>query len=163
MAELFSPSGELPAALADGTSTPTTTMVGAVPLLYNGSTVDRARSNAPVTVLASAARTATNNSADFTNYNGRGLHVVIDATAASATPSVVATIQGKDELSGKYYTILASAAITGISTTILKVYPGITAAANLSVSDILPRTWRVSVAHGDADSITYSIGASVIL
>jgi hypothetical protein len=97
-----------------------------------------------------------------TNQGHRGLHLVIDATAAAATPSVVFTIQGKDEVSGQYYTILASAAVTGVSTTVLKVYPGITVAANLSVADVLPRVWRLNVAHADADSLTYSVAGSLI-
>jgi hypothetical protein len=126
-------------------------------------TWDRWRNNMDLTILASAARTATNQSSDITNYNGRGMHLVIDVTAASATPSVVFTIQGKDALSGKYYTILASSAITGTGTTVLKVHPGITAAANASVSDLLPRTWRIDATHADSDSITYSVGASVIV
>lgn len=114
------------------------------------------------TIFASAARTAAVDSADQTNYNGKGLHLVIDATVAPATPSVTFTIQGKDVVSGKYYTILASAAVTGVSTTVLKVYPGLTAAGNLVASDVLPRTWRVSVTVADADSLTYSVGASII-
>ena len=130
---------------------------------YNGSTYDDERGNQNVTLLASAARTATNQTADQTNHNAKGLHLVIDVTAAAATPSVVFTIQGKDELSGKYYTLLASAAVTATGTTVLKVYPGITAAANASVSDLLPRTWRLDATHADADSITYSVGASVIV
>jgi hypothetical protein len=116
----------------------------------------------PITLLASAARTATHSTADVTNQGHRGLHLVIDATAAAATPSVVFTIQGKDEVSGQYYTILASAAVTGVSTTVLKVYPGITVAANLSVADVLPRVWRLNVAHADADSLTYSVAGSLI-
>lgn len=137
--------------------------VGSVPKLWNEATYDRERGNTQGTVLASAARTASVDSADLTNYNARGVHVIIDATAITATPSITATIQGKDTLSGKYYTILASAAITGVSTTILRVYPGITTAANLAAADVLPRTWRVSVVAGDADSITYSIGYSLIV
>lgn len=121
-----------------------------------------AANNVNVSVFASTARTATHNSADLTNYNGRGLHLVIDVTASSATPSVTFTIQGKDELSGKYYTLLVSAAITGTGTTVLRVYPGLTAAANLVATDVLPRTWRVLATHADADSITYSVGASVL-
>lgn len=109
-----------------------------------------------------AARTATTNSGDLDNGQHRGLHVVIDVTAASATPSVVFTIQGKDEVSGQYYTLLASAAITGVGTTVLRVYPGLTAAANLVANDVLPKTWRVLATHADADSITYSVGACLI-
>lgn len=129
----------------------------------DGTDIQTLRGNLDVTVLSSAARTATLQSSDQTNYNGRGLHLVIDVTAASATPSVVFTIQGKDAVSGKYYTVLASSAITGTGTTVLKVYPGITAAANASASDLLPRVWRVDATHADTDSITYSVGASVIL
>jgi len=122
-----------------------------------------AAENATDTVLSSAARTASINSADQTNLNYRGVQVIIDATAASATPSLTVKIQGKDPVSGKYYDLITSAAITGISTTVLKVYPGITASANAAVSDVLPKTWRVSVTAANTDSITYSAVANLIL
>ena len=131
--------------------------------LFNGSTWDRERANTEETILASAARTATTNSADFTNFNARGGHFQINVTSITATPSITPTIQGKDPVSGTYYDILVGTAITTTGITILKVYPGILAIANGAASDILPRTYRVSVAHGDADSITYSVGASLVL
>lgn len=114
-----------------------------------------------VTLLASAARTASVNTEDQSNQRHRGVVVSIDATAFSATPSVVFTIQGKDA-NGKYYTLLASAAVTGTGTTQLTVYPGATAAANVAANGILPRNWRVSVAAGDADSLTYSVAATLL-
>lgn len=111
------------------------------------------------TLLASAARTASNDTADQrTPGDARGFAVTINVTAASATPSVVFTIQRKDPVSGAYSTVLASAAITGVGTTVLRVYPGLTAAANLTANDLAPDTWRVSIAHADGDSITYSVG-----
>lgn len=113
-------------------------------------------------VLASAARTASVDSATFANSGYRGLHLIIDATAAAATPSVVFTIQGYSPLGDDYYTILASAAITGAGTTVLRVYPGLTAAANAVANDVLPHLWRVSVAAGDADSLTYSVSAILL-
>lgn len=119
--------------------------------------------NISVPLLASAARTATVATSDQSNTRHRGAVVIIDATAATSTPSVVATIQGKDELSGKYYTILASAAITGTGTTVLRVYPGLTAASNTVANDVLPSTWRVNLVHGDTDSITYSVAAQLIV
>jgi hypothetical protein len=119
--------------------------------------------NKSVTLLASAARTATVATEIQTNNEARGVHVVIDVTAAADTPSVVFTLQGYDPLSQKYYTILASAAITGTGTTVLRVYPGSTVTANLSAADVLPRLWRVNAVHADTDSITYSVGASVVL
>lgn len=137
--------------------------VQAYTALFNETSHDRARGNTNITVLASAARTTTTASSDLTNYNNTQAHIVIDVTAASATPSVVCTVQGKDAQSSQYYTILASAAITGVSTTVLRVGPALTAAANTIANDFLPRTWRVNCVHGDSDSITYSIGASVVL
>lgn len=118
--------------------------------------------NTEATVLASAARTATLNSADLTNYGFSGVVVTIDATAIVATPSVVFTIQYKDTLSDKYKDILSSAAITATGTTTLMVHPTVTAAANTKANSPLPKVWRVRAVHGDADSITYSISANYI-
>lgn len=123
----------------------------------------RSQDNAEISVFASAARTATHNSQDYINYGATGLALVIDVTAVTATPSVVFTIQGKDTLSGKYFTILDTAAITGTGTTRVRVHPGMTASANVVVKDAMPRVWRVLATHADADSITYSVGASPIL
>lgn len=124
--------------------------------------VDSTQDSDSLTVLASAARTATVTSGNLNNNGYRGLHLIIDATAAAATPSVVVTIQGYSPLGDDYYTILASAAITGTGTTILRVYPGLTAAANLVANDCLPPVWRVNAAHADADSITYSVAALML-
>lgn len=117
----------------------------------------------PFTVLASAARTASPTDVEF---DCRGvlydvLHLIIDVTAVAATPSITVTIQGIDKVSGKDYTILASAAITATGTTVLKVGQGLTAAANTVANDKLPPVWKVDVAHADADSITYSIGGQL--
>lgn len=115
-----------------------------------------------VTVFASAARTATEASSVFQSNGHRGAVIVIDATASAATPSVVFTVQGWSGVGDDYYTIVASAAVTGAATTVLRIYPGLTAAANLTVSDVLPTQWRVIATHGDADSLTYSVTASLI-
>jgi hypothetical protein len=131
--------------------------------LFNGVSWDRQRANTEGTVLASAARVASVDSADFTNYNARGLHCIINVSALAATPSIVPTIQGKDPISGTYYNILAGLPITTTGINIIKVYPGISAVVNASASDILPRTWRVAMTHADADSITYSVGFALIL
>lgn len=132
-------------------------------MLYNGSTWDQKRGNNEVTVLPSAARTVTTNSADFTNYNNTGLHLVINVSAITATPSITPTIQGKDPISGTYYTVLTGLPITTTGINIIKVYPGISAVVNASASDILPRTWRLNMAHADADSITYSVAGVLIV
>lgn len=127
-----------------------------------GAAWDKQKSNTEGVLLASAARTATASSADQTNPNAKGVRIFIDATASAATPSVVFTVEVKDPISGTYTAILTSAAITGTGHTILVIYPGVTAAANVAVSMALGRTWRVTGTAGDADSLTYSVGYSLI-
>ena len=119
--------------------------------------------NERITVFRSLARIATESSQDFVNMEGRGLKLTINVTAATDTPSVVFTVEGKDSVSGEYYTLLTSAAITATGKTVLTIYPGATAAANVTVNDVLPIDWRVRATHADADSITYSVGVNTIL
>lgn len=131
--------------------------------LFNGTNWDRQRGCYEQTVLASATRTLATDSADLTNYNARGVIVVIDVTSLNAvTPIITVTIQGKSSLGSDYYTILAAAAISTVSVTVLRIYPGLTAVANLTASDVLPRIWRASVAVADADAMDYSINAIYI-
>lgn len=113
------------------------------------------------TLYASAARTATPTAVTVRTDRARGCVIVVDATAATATPGVTVKVEGVCPTSGQVYTILASAAITAISVTTLTIYPGITAAANVSASAVLPQTIKVTFTHVDADSITYS--ASLVL
>lgn len=138
----------------------------ATPLLTNGTDFDYQRGNVSTGALQthSAAGAGTTQSADQQNINGRGLHLIIDITAVGGTPTLTVTIEGKDPTSGKYYTILASAALSSVATTILRVYPGLTASANVTVNDVLPRVWRVkSVIGGTTPQVTATIAASVVL
>ena len=111
-------------------------------------------------ILASAARTAAPDTQEFelVAVGARGLVVVIDSTAVTATPALTVTVAGVDRLSGKLYTILASTSIATVTTVTLRIHPGLTAAANLVANDMVPPVFRVTCAHGDSDSITYSIG-----
>ena len=131
--------------------------------LYNGSTFDRQRGNTTETLLPNIPRTASTDSPSFINYNATGAHFIINVSALTATPSIVVTIQALDVISTVYYDVLVSNAITATGTTVLKVHPGINPIVNGSANDMLPRIFRVSVAHADADSITYSIGANLTL
>lgn len=119
--------------------------------------------NKSVTTLT-AAGLGTTNSSDLDGSRGKGVIVTIDITVITGTgPSLTVTIQGKDQVSGKYYTILASAALAAVATTILKVYPGLTAAANLVVNDIMPPDFRISsVVAGTGPAVTATISAAVI-
>lgn len=118
--------------------------------------------NVNTSLLASTARTASNNSADFINKHNVGAHFIIDVTVVPSVETVTFTVQGKDSVSGKYYDLIVSAALVATGTVILKVYPGITVVANLSVSDILPDTYRVKVTHSASGSFTYSIASNLV-
>lgn len=117
--------------------------------------------NLGVTVFPSAARTATTlNSNDFVNNAGRGVTCVLDTTIFTAG-TVTLTIQGKDGVSGKYYTLLAGAAVGSVSTNTYKVFPGAPATSNVSANDQLPRAWRINLAGAASPNATYSVGCSV--
>lgn len=101
------------------------------------------------------ARTATPAAFTVDLVRVRALVVVIDVTAIGPAPSVVATVDGVDVASGKAWNLLTSAAFTAVGTRALKIAPGITVAANLAAAEIVPERVRITMTHGNADSITY--------
>lgn len=115
------------------------------------------QANSGGTLLPSAAYTATVASNDQDNPYAHGVHVIINVTVATAG-NFTCTIQGKDPASGTYYTILASSAISTVSTTVLRVFPGIAASANAAASDIIPRTWRLNCVGASSPNLTFSAG-----
>lgn len=135
---------------------------------YNGTTADKWRNNISATVLASSAQTATQNSADQVNYNGRRLAIVVNVSVAGSG-SITPTLQIKDSISGNYKTIwTAAVALTGNGPTIYYFADGApnTQPAASSLTEALPyglmgRTWRVAVTANNANSITYSVSGEV--
>lgn len=118
-------------------------------------------SNQDGIILASAARTTTQTSADLYNADARGVIVFFNVTAG-AVLSLTVTIQGKDPASGTYYTLLSGAAETGVIARNYTVHPAITETANVDAAVVLPFTWRVVVTVGNATSATYSVGYSLV-
>lgn len=112
------------------------------------------------TFYGSVARIATPTAVQVDDDKVQGVQVVIDVTAVAATPSVVPTIDGFDPLSETWYNLLTGAAITATGTTVLRIHPELTAAANLTAQDFLPERYRIVMTHGDADSITYSVNVN---
>lgn len=128
----------------------------------NGSGLsENTNTGALVTLAASAA---SGNSGDLTNLDARGLHLGINITALTGTtPTLTVIIEGKDTASGQYYTLLTSTALAAVAFTLLSVYPGITASANIAASQVLPRTYRIRYTiAGTTPAVTATIGASVI-
>ncbi len=108
------------------------------------------------TAYASAARTATS-TVDVIVENAQGLIIVIDVTLDAAAASVVFNIDGLDVLTGNTWTLLDSAAITAVGTTVLRISPHLTASANTIAKDIIPPVIRVNPVHADGDAMTYSV------
>jgi hypothetical protein len=134
-----------------------------MPHLYNNSTLDRLRNIGETAYLASAARTATVNGAVRVNYNFRGLYILVDVTTGAATPGVTLKVELRDSLGGFQDLCTVAAAITSTSAAkyAYLIYPlgaenaeGLTEHFNM----ILPsRDYRVTLTHGDTDSLTYSV------
>lgn len=136
-------------------------------LLYNGSNWDRARANIEITVLATAARTASTNSADLTNHNARGVIITLDVTTDPAGGETLQLlVQYKDAESSAYEIILDDAANATPGRRTVIVYPGTAGSANDVTSTTgypLPRIWRVRIVHSAGGTWNYSVGASPIL
>lgn len=116
---------------------------------------DRWRNNTEGTLLASAARTASVNSADLTVYNGAKLTVYLDVTAASGTsPTLDVTVKAKDPASGKYFTIGTFTQKTGVTSDAIFIGGG-------ADVEFAVRTLRVEcVIGGTTPSFTFSVGYS---
>lgn len=142
-------------------------------VLYNESTYDRARGNTSVVLLASAARTAGAQSAVQTNYNARGILVLLDISAASGTGGLTMSVIMPNPASGYGWTLAqTNGALTSVQRYGIMLYPSaaapgaslVTGISNLAyASMILPRSWIIGVAVGDASSYTYSVSAFLII
>ena len=108
------------------------------------------------TPFPSLARTATS-TVDVIVENATSLVLVIDVTVDDALASVVFNIDGLDVLSGSTWTLLDSAAVTAVGTTVLRISPHLAASANTIAKDIIPPVIRVNPVHADGDAMTYSV------
>lgn len=96
-----------------------------------------------------------------TNWTHRGVKLHIDVDAVVGGGSVDVKVQTKDPVSGTWVDLTsASTGADTAGTTELTIYPGIAETANVSISDVLPKTWRVYATI--VTSATFSVGASYI-
>ena len=117
--------------------------------------------NSSTTLLASAARTTTQTSADLYNPYAQGIKVTVDVTTAG-TGSITCTINFKDPASGKYVNLLTGAAITTAVTNTYTIFPGATVTANVSANDQLPLVFQIVITANNANTITYSVGYNLL-
>lgn len=156
----------------DGFGNPSTGVLTVMPFNYkfNGVSWDRVYNNTQGTLLVSAARTAGANSATQTNFNARGVLIILNVTAASGTGGLQAVVYTLDPVSGQSVLLYAPpTAITVAGTYAYMVYPGASGATagnqrvNVVSGVALPRQWFVGVGVGDSSSYTYSVGFAPIL
>ncbi|MEV5407198.1 hypothetical protein AB0L20_32310 [Streptomyces albidoflavus] len=103
-------------------------------------------------------------SPDLQNLGSQGAHIVIQITSITGTtPGAIFTVNGKDQTSNQYYPILESATLTTGGVIVLKILPGVTPAANLAVSDSLPRTFNiVCVTVGTITDLDCTVGVNLL-
>ena len=108
------------------------------------------------TLLPSANRFASANTADqYATKDDKGI-TVFGVVSTLSSNTLTFNIQGKRP-DGTYYTVLSSSPSAATGTFTLKLYPGMTASANASVSEPLPPVFRVTSTHTNANTATYSI------
>lgn len=112
--------------------------------------------------INAVAATTTKNGDDLYSAGYRGVKVVLDMTTVG-TGSVTLTIQGKDLASGKYYTLLAGAAVITDSMNVYTVFPGAPATGNVSANDQLPQMFRVIVTANNGNATSYTIGVNLLV
>lgn len=120
-----------------------------------------AEPNQEFSVLTSASRTTTQTSPDYTNLSCTGAILVLDITTPG-TGSITLSVDGKDPVSGKYYNIITGNPETTTVTRVYRIHIGLTASANATVNDALPKTFRVVVTHNNSNAIVYSLGMILI-
>lgn len=133
---------------------------------FNGSSWDRWRNNTDGVLLASASRTATNNTGTQTNHNAKGIMLIFDITSIT-TGIVQPYIYGVDPASGTAYALHTGInQFTSVGKHVLVLYPtaGVTGGHVKSfINGILPRKFYISVVHGESSPVTYSMSYSLIL
>lgn len=123
--------------------------------------------NNDVVVLPSAERTAAETPSEWTNQGANGIVVIVDVSAAGgAAPSITPAVEVQDPASGEWLDILGATALTATGTAYYVIYPsasGTEGAVTKSVSQPLPRDFRINVTHDNTDAITYSVGAFLLV
>lgn len=118
--------------------------------------------NHSIKVLDFAARIAATTSLQQLNRSCRGLHLILNVTAGAAVGNeITPTIQGFDPIFNIWYDILVGAAINAVGINVLKVYPGLLGVGDIA-SDIIPKIWRISIAHAGVNPVSYSASANLV-
>ena len=118
------------------------------------------------TALSATGATGNITGGDMDNTMGHATGIFfVDVTTitGSSVPTMTFTVEGKDEASGKYYTLLASVGISVTSTVIMRICPDITAATNLIAQDVMPSVFRVKMVKANTlTNGTFTVGCNLV-
>ena len=117
------------------------------------------------TAFVSVARTATATSDDLANHNYRYLTIFVDVSADSGE-DVTPRVEMKEIVAGTYTPIwTAAVAISATGEFNYQIGPGLLAAVGGGYDDtenvVVPKTFRIVMAHAGSTSITYSVTYSL--
>ncbi len=98
--------------------------------------------------------------------DAKGIVLFLNISAVANTPTVDVKLQAYDEISGSFIDVPGASfpQKTGTGLSMLTVYPGITASANVAVSQPLPHVFQVVAVIGNAggDTATFTVSGVLI-
>jgi hypothetical protein len=114
------------------------------------------------TLLASGARTSTQTLPAIQNYElFDGIELCLDLTAFTTAAALTLTLEEFIPGANTYVPVLSSAVISAVGRTFLRMFPGGPEVTNQARNAFLPRDYRVVITHGNGNSCTYSVSASL--
>lgn len=109
-------------------------------------------------IYPSGARTTAPAAKEYYNEgNFNAFRVFLIATAKSDTPSVTVKISTWDSKAKAYVDLLTSAALTDVGSTVIQVGGVGAAVTNVADARHPGKRVKVTLTHGDSDSLTYSV------
>lgn len=119
--------------------------------------------NQSFTVDTLAAQAAGTLNHKYDNTHARGIKVFINIASKTGTLAMTTTIYAADG-NGNRKSVLATTSLTAAGQTVLTVYPGLTAAANSVVSDLLGYHYEIeTVIGGTTPTVTGTIQADLLI
>jgi hypothetical protein len=98
--------------------------------------------------------------------DAKGIALFLNISAVGGTPTIDVKLQAYNEVSDSWIDVPGAAfpQKTGTGLSLLTVYPGIAAVANVAVSQVLPHVFQVVAVIGNAggDTATFTVSGVII-
>lgn len=114
-------------------------------------------------ILTATSVSTTQTGTDQANTKAKGALIVLNVSAISGVAATVTlSAQGKDPVSGNYYTLFTGASITAVGTTLYQIYPASTVSSS-SYNGPLPATYRVvATMSGTSPVASFTVSSTLI-